>query len=184
MSRKSRKRGLICRACDKPVFRGGHNRPYQYCSKECSFFSRIKKSGPDECWPWIGSRLSAGYGGFRWGRGQNDLAHRVAYEFAKGPLGDLLVCHKCDNPPCCNPSHLFAGTQAENLADMDRKGRRSKTGSPGEKHPKAIITEKDVLNIRRERAAGELLRVLAAKYKCSEATIDAVYYRRAWKHVP
>jgi hypothetical protein len=101
------------------------------------FWAKVDKRGPDECWPWIGAKNPFGYGKISNGkRGVQAKAHRVAYEIAVGlPPGDLVVRHKCDNPPCVNPSHLEAGTQADNVHDMVSRGRhyRKKTCAKG--HP-------------------------------------------------
>ena len=92
------------------------------------FLERIQVGGQDECWPWRGKSSSHGYGALTVrlaGRKITLRAHRVAYSIASGadiPPG-FMVCHTCDNPPCCNPHHLFVGRSADNVADMVTKGR-------------------------------------------------------------
>lgn len=87
---------------------------------------RVDKSASHNgCWLWTGATKQGGYGKIAKG-GDNGsfLTHRVAWELERGPIPDgVVVCHHCDNPGCCNPEHLFLGTQAENLLDMRRKGR-------------------------------------------------------------
>lgn len=93
------------------------------------FWDSVDRRGPDECWPWIASaKTSGGYGQFfalavRGGR--NVLAHRISYILHYGavPSGRPLICHSCDNPPCINPAHLFAGTPRDNTRDSIQKGR-------------------------------------------------------------
>lgn len=79
--------------------------------------------GPDECWPWTGAVTGKGYGKISLAYRHRN-AHRVAFELWHGPIPDgLLVCHRCDNRPCCNPAHLFVGTAKDNAEDMMAKGR-------------------------------------------------------------
>lgn len=93
------------------------------------FWAKVDRSG--ECWTWTASAHSFGYGRFGIGR-RVFTAHRVAWELVNGPVpGGLHVCHRCDNPPCVRPDHLFLGTAKENLRDMIAKGRGGGQYQPG-----------------------------------------------------
>ncbi|MER6171321.1 HNH endonuclease [Streptosporangium sp. NPDC001681] len=89
------------------------------------------------------------------------LVHRVAWELANGPIPDgMKVCHRCDNPPCCNPAHLFLGTIADNNADRDQKGRQ--VSLQGEEHGSAKLTA-DQVDAIRELASADVPQELIAR---------------------
>lgn len=116
------------------------------------------------CWEWMGSRNEKGYGcvGLR---SEVYAAHRAAYAMFVEPIGDLHVLHRCDNPPCCNPEHLFIGTNMDNVADKVAKGRA--VAAPprfGEEHPGAKISDRDLDEIIARRAAGERCKSIAAAF--------------------
>lgn len=116
-----------CRHCDREVRdrkRGRPARPYTRLAgtAEERLWGRVDRSaGPDACWPWTGS-TSNGYGVIKFD-GVQHYAHRKVAELSGLVLGDLSVLHRCDNPLCCNPAHLFLGTHDDNMRDMVAKGR-------------------------------------------------------------
>lgn len=89
---------------------------------EIRFWMRVDKS--DECWIWTAGRGDHGYGGLKNDEGRSVSAHRFSYELHHGPIPEgMVVCHRCDNPPCVRPDHLFLGSPADNVQDMFQKGR-------------------------------------------------------------
>lgn len=135
------------------------------------------------CWPWTARRLSSGHGHFKIGSeakgtGRLVLAHRLAWMLAHPNLvlGDLLICHHCDNPPCCRPDHLFRGTMADNMRDRDGKRRQAR----GDGHGRSKLTEADIPVIR---ASNETRAALGRRYGVSYQVISAVVLRKTWAHV-
>jgi hypothetical protein len=133
------------------------------------FWAKVKVGAPSQCWPWQGGTSSQGYGRFR-ANGRLMLPHHVAWELAHGPLPDTpgyhgaVVRHACDNPPCVNWRHLRAGTQQENVADMDVKKRR------GLHEPLKLTTEQALAIVSDPRSH----RVIAADYGISYTHVGAI----------
>ncbi len=173
-----------CRGCgtliDNPKL--PFQKPPVYCSLSCSLWSRVDIRGPDDCWNWTANIVANGYGHISWQK-QTLLCHRVAYEDKKGPLNGLYACHSCDNRACCNPNHLFAGTQKDNQMDAAAKGRMGKGGAKGSKTWSAKLDESQVLEIRAARERGANLRELAAQYAVSIRCIRGVVYREKRRHI-
>jgi len=126
--------------------------------------SKVDRSGgPDACHPWIAGRNKpGGYGHIRLSRTVLALAHRVGWQLIHGPIpAEQLVLHTCDNPPCQNPRHWFLGTQADNVADMEAKGRGRKARGRANGHGR--LTDADVAVIR-QRAESERSADIAVSY--------------------
>ena len=134
-----------------------------------------KSRGPDACWPWKGATNKDGYGK-TWVSGKFLQAHRLSWELANGPIPvGLSICHKCDNPPCVNPQHLFTGTTAANMADRNRKGRHAH----GARHYRAKLNAEQVVSIRNDTRVG---RVIAEEYGIHTETVYGIKNRWSWKH--
>lgn len=111
-------------------------------------------------------------------------AHRLAWIAERGPIPEgMAVCHKCDNPPCVNPDHLFLGTQTENIADMDRKGRRGIWRPTGEKHGMAVLIESDVKAILERLKSGLSQSKVGREFSVSRGCIQAIANGRSWTHI-
>lgn len=151
------------------------------------FLEKFVCGGVDDCWEWKAFIHPSGYGMINSGvdRGRKMLlAHRVSWEVFNGdiPLG-MLVCHKCDNRICVNPSHLFLGTFQENIDDRDKKNRGRIPDNSGENHGMSKLKTSDVLFIRSVTHSRKAAREISKKLGVSSGTIWGVWTRRSWKHL-
>jgi hypothetical protein len=140
------------------------------------FWAKVDRRGVDECWPWTGAFDKDGYGQLWDGHAGKMLrSHRFS---ARIHLGEdsRSVCHTCDNPACCNPSHLFYGTTQENVADKIAKDRQAR----GEMQGHSKLTEDQVSEIRRR--SDESYATLAQQFNIHHSTVYRVWRGEAWKH--
>lgn len=182
----------VCPNCGKE-FRPPHSKKNQrMCSVACAvrwkhspagrserFWSKVDRSGgPDACWKWIGNIDKGGYGKFSVGPKGADKwlrAHRFAYEMSNPPLGDLLACHRCDNPSCVNPAHIFAGTNLDNIRDCISKGRHRVIRRAGVRIATLrSLTEDEVREIRGFAAGGESHESIAKRYPVQRRQISRI----------
>ncbi len=156
-------------------------------SLEERFWAKVAKLGPNDCWDWRGSENGHGYGHTRTvtnGVVKDVYAHRLSYEIHNGPIPEgMFVCHRCDNPRCVNPSHLFLGTAKDNVHDMICKGRNNRVPVKGVDCGTSKLTEEQVSAIRRRYACGERQVDLAADFSIGQSTVSAIVIRKTWKHI-
>lgn len=149
-----------------------------------TFLSKIKINAETGCWEWTAAKMPDGYGMINI-NGKTQRAHRLSYEFYNGEIpAGMCVCHRCDNPRCANPEHLFLGTQARNIADMDAKNRRArgnKVANKGMAHPLSKLTEADVIAIR--SAKGISQRELAKHHGVSYQQVSKIVLGKRWAHL-
>lgn len=170
-------------------FPASKSKTSRFCSKPCQFawrkhwrrspeerfWERARPGGnPDQCWSWDGFLMAGGYPGIWEGSGSDrkiHTGHRLSWQLHHGPIPDgFWVCHRCDNPSCTNPRHLFLGTPSDNAIDMVVKGRAFK--------PK--LSPDDVIAIRKDSRHPE---TLAHLYDVDESTIRCVKRLSTWKFV-
>ena len=151
-----------------------------------NFWRRVQISSRDDCWPWKGARSKQGYGSIRGPRPRHRhyVASRLAYEFTTGKdPGPLHVCHHCDNPPCCNPRHLYLGDHSLNQLDAHARGLHPPVQRHGEANGNARLTADDVRQIRRRITRGESNKEIAADYPVSHGMISNIRCGKSWRHV-
>ena len=143
-----------------------------------NFWEKVKKTS--KCWLWT-AHTNGRYGQFWINTKEKKYAHRISYELNKGkiPKG-LLVCHKCDNPICVNPKHLWLGTYKENMQDASAKGRTT----TGEKSSTAKLKTADVLKIRKMYNTGRFTqKEIAKKFNVIQQNISLIILRKHWNTV-
>jgi len=178
----------VCIKCEQEF----EPKPYRqeratHCSLKCRmamtvydwFFYRGWEVMPNGCWEWRHTLDPIGGYGVVKCKGRDYRAHRSSYEIYVGPIPDELhVLHHCDNRPCLRPSHLFLGTDADNVADMDAKGRRYILR--GSENGNSLLTEGDVRTIRSSSKTGVELSEL---FGVTVSTICCARRGKTWKHV-
>jgi hypothetical protein len=158
----------------------------KYSSHADALWDQLEET-KDGCWEWRGgSSHGWGYGLVHHKeKGRQVTAHRLAWELVNGsiPKG-MLVCHRCDNPPCCNPAHLWLGTMQDNQADKVQKGRNYKPERVGTELPWAKLNEDDIRAIRwYRRELGMTYNEIARIYGVVLQTIAHIYTGKTWTHV-
>lgn len=200
-ARHIRKYKIICTVCNKENL--AFKETTKTCSRKCAnqakaksrafkglrnktrpleerFWSKVNKLGPNECWEWKGSNQK-GYGTILIDR-KVQRTHRVSYKLSYGDFDETLqVCHKCDNPPCCNPLHLFLGTAKENNEDKIRKGRANMP--KGERNHKSKMTATKVIEMRNLFENGVPRNILSEKFNISWQSVNKIVKREFWKEV-
>jgi hypothetical protein len=162
----------------------------EVCEKVCRFSAEVQERfwkkvevlGPDECWQWTASKARGGYGQFCFQK-RPERAHRISYEITNGPIPPgLCVCHKCDDPGCCNPNHLFLGTNAENMTDKVEKGRQARV--QGSDQGSSKLTEVDIPLIVAAYESGLTLAEVGVMFGVRGETVRGILRGDEWPHVP
>lgn len=156
------------------------------------FWTKVVVGSTEDCWLWTANKNNKGYGLYRpGGTAPKRLAHRLAWEAQNGPIPDgMCILHRCDNPGCVNPAHLFPGTMLDNTRDMDAKGRRRTvshcippTPRTGESHYLAKLTQADVLAIREGAKSGRSFAEMARERGLHKSTVRRAAIGQSWAHV-
>jgi hypothetical protein len=198
-------RPFVCHACDNracvnpahlfpgsnrenvqdSIGKGRWRRPYVPPPPRASItpaerFWRKVRQNDDGCWEWTGAIRGGGYGHVRVS-GRNTGAHRYAYELVYGPIAaGNVICHRCDNPRCVRPDHLFAGTTHENMRDCREKGRLGEKRRLGSTNGSTKITHEIAVAIREARASGRSRADVAKQFGISVWAVTQVTNGNHW----
>ena len=182
-------------------FRSGEARQLMDERASKRFWEKVDRSAGSGCWHWLAAQDRCGYGKFYIGTdgdGKDVMgyAHRVVWELVYGAIPEgAEVLHRCDNPLCVNPRHLFLGTQKDNVRDMIEKGRENfgpgrmeierhpEYRARGEHHPRAKLTEDAVREIRREVARGVRQCEVVKRFRVGHSTISDIVRRKTWRYL-
>lgn len=148
-------------------------------------YDRCKTTMFTGCWEFQGTKLETGYGRVVI-EGRKVFAHRLAYSLKYGPIPEgMQVLHSCDNPPCCNPNHLFLGTQKDNMADMRSKGRQP--DRRGQNAGGSVLTDEEVMDIYTRAhdtsAFAETQTQIGDSYGVSNTLVSRIKLGRRWNHI-
>lgn len=156
------------------------NLPLHLTTKQLANYHKKIVVASSGCHEWTGVMNNNGYGQFNVS-GRKTLAHRIAWELSNGPIPEgMCVLHTCDNPACCNPAHLWIGTQIDNIRDMESKGRARRSGS---NHGRSKLTEDDVRKIRELHEKGWRHKSIAVMFGVIQQNISMIVNRKRWKHI-
>lgn len=145
--------------------------------EEVRLWSKVNKSSPDKCWEWIAAKTPGGYGKMMISERKMIVAHRGIWLSTYGELHpNLLVLHKCDNPSCCNPSHLFLGTDADNMRDKSAKGRDAYLF--GRSNGNGKLSDEQISKIRKLSSSGKSIAFLADEYNVHPSHIWSILIGR------
>lgn len=206
MPSQATKSPRTCEYCGSTFYRYP-SQANRFCSAPCHyayrldpatierrFWRKVDRNGPTvphvagitPCWIWTGNLNSSGYGRFGSGLAVQ-LAHRVSWELTHGPIPDgFSVLHRCDNPPCVRPDHLFLGTYSDNGRDMAAKGRGGGAyfaDRTGTKNHSAKLNDEAVREVRRLLATGHSDAAIGRRFQVSPDTIRRIKRGEIWKHV-
>ena len=144
------------------------------------FWSKVNILGPDKCWEWMASKFKDGHGQFSSGKrfGLSVQAHRTAYILIHSSIPEgQSILHHCDNKSCCNPRHLYAGTQQDNMDDFWERGKRNTARQCGSSNGGSKLTESQIMAIRNDQ---RVLRLISQEYDVSKSHISKIKRGQRW----